>query len=133
VCVTLQNQVQEGILENVAVVRNPVGELLLCEGFVGGVGGLRRAWVSQAATAPPLQGNTHEDIDALFGVLRRFLKTRTWKTIDELKALIAECLLLWVRPTAISLRAPPPSGTCSPHACASHDACVCANAERRVH
>jgi len=39
-------------------------------------------------------GNTHEDIDGLFGVLRRFLKPRNWRTMDELKALIRQCLQL---------------------------------------
>ena len=102
--VMLRNQVREGILENAAVVRNPLVSRQCC----------RRRFallcvVSPDTTVPPLQGNTHEDIDGLFGVLRRFLKNRSWSTLAELRALIAECLQLWVRPTAIyklSLPAP---------------------------
>jgi hypothetical protein len=36
-------------------------------------------------------GNTHEDIDGLFGVLKNFLKEKHWTTIDELKELIEQC------------------------------------------
>jgi len=37
-------------------------------------------------------GDTHEDIDALFGRLRCYLRGRSWKTKEELMNLIRECL-----------------------------------------
>jgi hypothetical protein len=37
-------------------------------------------------------GNTHEDIDGIFGVIKRYLEKHDWKTIAELKALILEAL-----------------------------------------
>ena len=33
-------------------------------------------------------GNTHEDIDGLFGVIRRYLRDKSWRTYDELVQLI---------------------------------------------
>jgi hypothetical protein len=39
-----------------------------------------------------LQGNTHDDIDGIFGVIRRYLLSRSWKTYAELKALIEAAL-----------------------------------------
>jgi hypothetical protein len=33
-----------------------------------------------------LLGNTHEDIDGLFGVEGRYLQTKTWNDVDELMA-----------------------------------------------
>lgn len=36
-------------------------------------------------------GNTHEDIDGIFGVLRLFLMNKNWSTLDELMNLIKEC------------------------------------------
>jgi hypothetical protein len=39
-----------------------------------------------------MPGNTHEDIDAIFGVIKIYLEKQSWKTIGELKTLIAEAL-----------------------------------------
>lgn len=36
-------------------------------------------------------GNTHEDIDGMFGNLRKFLDNKRWSTVDELSVLIKQC------------------------------------------
>jgi hypothetical protein len=37
-------------------------------------------------------GNTHEDIDALFGQIRRYLEGKSWCTVEEFIALVREAL-----------------------------------------
>ena len=45
-------------------------------------------------------GNTHEDIDGLFGVVRRYLSTRSWRTYEELQQHIRDAF------AQLSLRIP---------------------------
>ena len=37
-------------------------------------------------------GNTHEDIDALFGVIRKYLMDKEWSTVEEFAQLVREAL-----------------------------------------
>ena len=39
-----------------------------------------------------MPGNTHEDIDALFGVIRNYLKGKSWRNLDEYTALVRAAL-----------------------------------------
>ena len=39
-----------------------------------------------------LSGNTHEDIDALFGVIRRFLVGMSWRNVAEFEKLVRDSL-----------------------------------------